>query len=50
MSKKVKYLPQQNPIKLKKKTCKLTPGRQERVEEEGNTDQSKRRARLIRHG
>ena len=28
MSKKVKYLPRQNPIKLKL-SCKLTPGRQE---------------------
>ena len=31
MSKKVKYLPRQNPTKLKKKTCKLTPGKQEMV-------------------
>ena len=49
MSKKVKYLLKENPIKLKK-SMQTAPGRQEiigNVVEEGNTDQSKRWARLI---
>ena len=50
MNKMVKYLPQENPKKLKKATCKLIPGKQEIIRKGSrrkNTDRPKRRARLI---